>query len=97
MRLAVRKASGEEQDAIVIPTNNEYALRYDDWEYTRRLMVEELGDDQIGYVHLQAMGGRDLEQWYREFYPVFDRPALIVDVRHNRGGNIESFIGHYRF
>jgi tricorn protease len=38
------------------------------------------------------MGGRDINQWYKEFYPIFDRPGLIIDVRHNRGGNIESFI-----
>ena len=38
------------------------------------------------------MGPSDINQWYREFYPVFDRPGLIIDVRHNRGGNIDSFI-----
>jgi tricorn protease len=26
------------------------------------------------------------------YYPVFDRQGLIVDVRHNRGGNIDSWI-----
>ena len=26
------------------------------------------------------------------FYPVFNRQGLIIDVRHNRGGNIDSFI-----
>jgi tricorn protease len=92
VRLAITKADGESFDAIVIPTSNSYQLRYDDWEYGRRRMVEERTDNSIGYVHLQAMGPGDLEQWYREFYPVFDRPGLIVDVRHNRGGNIESFI-----
>ncbi|MEN9020171.1 MAG: S41 family peptidase, partial [Verrucomicrobiales bacterium] len=43
-------------------------------------------------MHLQAMGSSGLEQWYREFYPVFNRQGLIIDVRHNNGGNIESFI-----
>ena len=92
VRLSVSKASGGTLEAIVVPTKNSYELRYDDWEYTRRQLTEKLSDDKVGYVHLQAMGPSDLEQWYREFYPVFDRPALIVDVRHNRGGNIESFI-----
>jgi tricorn protease len=81
-----------EMDAIVVPVGNTYGLRYDDWEYTRRLEVEATSDNKIGYVHLQAMGSNDINQWYREFYPVFNRPGLIVDVRHNRGGNIESFI-----
>jgi tricorn protease len=77
---------------IVVPRDDGYSLRYRDWEYSRRLEVEKKTDNKIGYVHLQAMGGRDLNQWYREFYPVFNRQGLIIDVRHNRGGNIESFI-----
>ncbi len=92
VRLRILKKSGDGLDAIVEPLARERALRYDDWEYSRRLRVEEESEGKVGYVHLQAMGSSDLEQWYREFYPVFDRPGLVVDVRHNRGGNIESFI-----
>lgn len=77
---------------IVVPRGSMYGLRYKDWEYSRRLRVEKETNNKVGYVHLQAMGSNDINQWYREFYPVFDRPGLIVDVRHNRGGNIESFI-----
>jgi tricorn protease len=51
-----------------------------------------MGGGEIGYVHLQAMGSRNLSEWYRQFYPVFDRRGLIIDVRHNRGGNIDSLI-----
>lgn len=93
VRIGVKsKSGGESRDYIVKPLGGEYSLRYRDWEYGRRIAVEEKGNGQIGYVHLQAMGSRDISQWYREFYPVFNRPALIIDVRHNRGGNIESFI-----
>ncbi len=38
------------------------------------------------------MGARNYTEWAREFYPVYDRAGLIVDVRHNRGGNIDSWI-----
>ena len=31
-------------------------------------------------------------QWARDFYPVFDRQGLIIDVRHNHGGNIDSWL-----
>jgi tricorn protease len=54
--------------------------------------VEEEGGGKIGYVHLRAMGGRDINAWYREFYPVFNRQGLILDFRHNRGGNIDSIV-----
>jgi tricorn protease len=98
VRLRVRSGgrgdipAGVSRDVIVVPTARESALRYSDWEYTRRLIVEEKGGGKIGYVHLRAMGPNDLTQWYRQFYPVFDRQGLIIDVRHNRGGNIDSFI-----
>ncbi len=91
VRLGI-KSNGSERDIIVTPMGGMYGLRYSDWEYSRRLKVDEMTADKVGYVHLRAMGSNDLNQWYREFYPVFDRPGLIIDVRHNRGGNIESFI-----
>ena len=86
------KRNSKEREYIVVPKGNTRGLRYRDWEYSRRREVERRTENKVGYVHLQAMGPNDLNQWYREFYPVFDRPGLIIDVRHNRGGNIESFI-----
>ncbi|MCB0685327.1 MAG: PD40 domain-containing protein [Saprospiraceae bacterium] len=91
VRLQIKR-DGKKREVIVVPIANTYDLRYRDWEYTRRLAVERATDSQVGYVHLRAMGPDDINQWYREFYPVFDRGGLIIDVRHNRGGNIESFI-----
>ncbi|HVN74900.1 MAG TPA: S41 family peptidase, partial [Thermoanaerobaculaceae bacterium] len=93
--LRVRPAAGgPSRDVIVTPITpeKEADLRYDEWELTRRRHVEELGKGRIGYVHLRAMGGGNYAEWAREFYPVFDRAGLIVDVRHNRGGNIDSWI-----
>lgn len=93
VRLSIRDAdSGAERDIIVVPAGNDFDLRYQDWEYTRRLKVEEEGDGKLGYVHLRAMGSNDIDRWYRDFYPVFDRQGLIIDVRDNNGGNIDSFI-----
>ncbi len=88
------KAGGPSRDVIVEPiaAQAEDGLRYDEWEYTRRLAVEKAGAGQIGYVHLRAMGAGNMAEWMREFYPVFDRSGLIIDVRHNNGGNIDSWI-----
>jgi tricorn protease len=84
----------ETRDVVVKPfsTNDETELRYHEWEYTRRLEVDKASSNSIGYVHLRAMGPNDINQWAEHFYPVFDRQALIVDVRHNGGGNIDSWI-----
>jgi tricorn protease len=67
-------------------------MRYAEWEYTRRLAVDSESHGTIGYVHLRAMGPGDIAEWARDFYPVFNRQGLIIDVRHNRGGNIDSWL-----
>lgn len=95
VRLRIRAARSEKQrDVIVRPISRSAAedLRYHEWEYTRRLHVEETSKSEIGYVHLRAMGGANFTEWAKGFYPVFTRSGLIVDVRHNRGGNIDSWI-----
>ncbi len=91
VRLSLNR-NGNSRDIIVKPVGSIYNLKYRDWEYSRRLEVESKSDNQVGYLHLRAMGRNDIHQFYREFYPVFDRPGLIIDVRYNFGGNIDSFI-----
>jgi tricorn protease len=92
--LHVKPKTGAARDVIVSPMKAQEAanLRYDDWEYERRRRVEEEGKGAIGYVHLRAMGGDNYAEWARDYYPVYRRQGLILDVRHNRGGNIDSWI-----
>lgn len=87
-------AGGAARPEIVVPMTPyaESDLRYSEWEYGRRLEVEKASKNEIGYVHLRAMGGDNYTEWVKNFYPVFDRKGLIIDVRHNRGGNIDSWI-----
>ncbi|HZV03831.1 MAG TPA: S41 family peptidase [Gemmataceae bacterium] len=92
--LSIKPAQGEPRKVVVKPLSPRMDddLRYHEWEYTRRLMVDEQGGGDIGYVHLRAMGGNDFESWAKGFYPVFTKGGLIIDVRNNRGGNIDSWI-----
>jgi tricorn protease len=92
--LRVKSAKGEVRSVLVTPMaeKDEASLRYSEWEYSRRQKVETDSQSQIGYVHLRNMGSSDIEQWAREFYPVFDRAGLIIDVRHNGGGDIDSWV-----
>jgi tricorn protease len=92
--LRVKSSTGEVRDVLVTPikSSDDDQLRYAEWEYTRRLKVDADSVNQIGYVHLRAMGGEDIDQWARDFYPIFNRAGLIIDVRHNRGGNIDSWL-----
>ncbi len=85
---------GRPREVIVTPiTPAELRdLRYADWEHKRRQRVEADSQGEIGYVHLRAMGGRDYESWARNYFPVANRQGLILDMRHNQGGNIDSWI-----
>jgi tricorn protease len=92
--LRVKGKDGAMRDVLVKPVSaaDDSQLRYSEWELQRRQRVESASANQIGYVHLRAMGPDDIERWTREYYPVFDRQGLIIDVRHNNGGNIDSWL-----
>ncbi len=92
--LVQEKATGKTRECVVVPIapGEARGLRYTDWELECRQRVENEGKGAIGYVHLRAMGAGDIEQWAKDFYPVFDREGLIIDVRNNGGGNIDSWI-----
>jgi tricorn protease len=92
--LHVKSAEGKTRDVLVkaISAREESDMRYAEWEYTRRLAVDAASHNTIGYVHLRAMGPSDIAEWARDFYPVYNRQGLIIDVRHNRGGNIDSWV-----
>lgn len=79
---------------IIKPINNRsnYYLRYYDWVQSRREKVAESTSGDIGYMHIRAMGGNDVASFARDFYEHYDKNGLIIDVRGNRGGNIDSWI-----
>ncbi|MGQ8365017.1 S41 family peptidase [Glaciecola sp. 1036] len=83
----------EKLKTIVVPETSwrESRLVYQDWVARNSQKVSAV-DSDIGYLHLYAMGSNDLASFAREFYAQYQKPALIIDVRRNRGGNIDSFI-----
>jgi tricorn protease len=84
----------EVRDVIVQPISmrRDAELRYRTWELERRLRVDAASAETIGYVHLRAMNAADMAEWQRAFYPVHDRQGLVIDLRRNTGGNIDSWL-----
>ncbi|MEO7445072.1 MAG: S41 family peptidase [Ferruginibacter sp.] len=94
VKLTLKNATGKIYEEVVNPISDfkEYIMRYEEWELERRERVDSLGGTELGYVHLKAMGGDNMDEFVKQFYPVFNRKGLIIDVRHNFGGNIDSWI-----
>jgi tricorn protease len=68
------------------------SLRYADWEQGRAQQVDAASKGKIGYLHLRAMVARDIDAFARDFYANINKDGLIIDVRRNNGGNIDSWI-----
>lgn len=75
-----------------VTVSREHQLRYHDWVWNNQQQVNKDSNDQIGYLHLYAMGATDIASFAREFYANYQKDGLIIDVRRNRGGNIDSWV-----
>ena len=89
--------SAEQEAVIVVPITpaDASALRYDSWERKARELAESMAQTagfSVGYIHMKAMDKAGENAFARALFPAFDRDGLIIDVRHNNGGNIDSWI-----
>ena len=46
---------------------------------------------KVGYIHMRAMGAEDLDMFLMKMHTeVYDKDALILDLRYNNGGNVHK-------
>jgi tricorn protease len=92
--LQIQRGNNPARNVIVTPVamGKHANLRYTDWELSRAEQVEKASQGKIGYLHLRAMGASDIASFARDFYSNITREGLIIDVRRNNGGNIDSWI-----
>lgn len=93
VRLDLSRA-GKPFSTIVEPMtfDGEVTASYYDFVEGRRIATQTLSDDKIGYLHLRAMGPDDVASFARDYFAQLDKEGLIIDVRNNNGGNIDSII-----
>ena len=94
VKLNLLDRHGKPYEQVVKPFSAGAAsdLRYNEWEYNTREKVDSASNNDIGYIHLKAMGGDDMDDFVKQYYPIFNRKGLILDVRDNFGGNIDSWV-----
>jgi tricorn protease len=83
---------GEPRHTVVVPTDDEQALRYHDWVAGRRAHVHELSGGRLGYLHVPDMMGAGWAQIHRDLVVEVAREGLVVDVRENGGGHTSQLV-----
>ncbi|MFI8005567.1 S41 family peptidase [Streptomyces sp. NPDC086010] len=86
------ECGGRPRRIAIVPLVDERPLRYQDWVAKRREVVRDLSHGKCGYLHIPDLGGSGWAQFNRDLRLEVSRPALIVDVRGNAGGNISELV-----
>ena len=84
---------GKEFDVKVHTTtfSNIKTLAYKEWEEQRADIVSDRTGGRVGYIHMRAMGAEDLDSFLLKMHTeVYDKDALILDMRYNNGGNVHK-------
>jgi tricorn protease len=86
-------ASGKKRRRVIVRAlRDERMLRYRAWVEANRRHVHDRTGGRVGYVHIPDMGPWGFSEFHRGFLSEFNRDALIVDVRYNRGGHVSPLL-----
>jgi tricorn protease len=86
-------SDGKKKRHVTVRTlYNERMLRYRNWVEANRKMVFEKSRGRVGYIHIPDMGPWGYAEFHRSYLAEYDRDALIVDVRYNRGGHVSALL-----
>jgi len=81
----------------VVPIASETALRNRDWVEGNLRKVEQATGGRVAYVYVPNTSTLGHIYFKRYFFPQADKDAIIVDERHNGGGQVaDYYIDHLR-
>ncbi len=91
--ITVAGPSGKNKKTVTVKTlKDEAPARYRDWVEVNRKRVHRESNNKIGYVHIPDMGPAGFAEFHRYFLSEIHYPALVVDVRFNRGGHVSQLL-----
>jgi tricorn protease len=86
-------SDGKKKRHVTVRTlYSERMLRYRNWVENNRQMVFEKSRGRVGYIHIPDMGPFGYAEFHRSYLAEYDRDALIIDVRYNRGGHVSGLL-----
>jgi tricorn protease len=77
------------------PLAHDLTLRYKDWVDGNAAQVDKASDERIGYMHLKDMSTAGWIEFREKFEQFRYKDAVIIDVRYNGGGSIDTRIIDY--
>lgn len=92
--LNVKNTAGAERKVVALPVSlaRDNELRVGDWEWGLAEQARAKSEGRVGYLRLRAMGPQDISTFAREFYSHLGREGIVIDVRSNNGGNVDSWV-----
>jgi len=79
------------RDVKVVPVSNEGALRNRDWVEGNIKKVDDATNGQVAYVYVPNTAGAGHEYFKRYFFSQVNKKAIIIDERHNGGGQLADY------
>src|ERR1700730_11268427 len=76
----------------VKPIANEYGLRELNMVEANRRKVDVATNERVGYIYIPDMGAPGLNEFVKQYFPQLNKQGMIIDVRYNGGGFVDTLI-----
>lgn len=90
--LVREQKTGTVRHVRVKPARSLRQTFYENFVEQNRAHVHVASKGKVGYLHIPDMAEEGLQAFFTAYAHEFDRDALIIDVRFNRGGMVSSQI-----
>jgi len=88
----VESSAYTKQRFTIKTLGDERKAYYREWVNTKRRMVHEATENQVGYLHIPDMMATGFAEFHRGWLAELKHAGLIIDVRYNGGGHVSQLI-----
>jgi tricorn protease len=70
----------------------ENMLYYFQWKEKNRVYINNATNNSVGYIHVSDMQARGFKEFFQSYLNEYDKKAIIIDMRNNRGGHVSCLL-----